>query len=181
QPDRIMKKELIRTPTTVKMAGSGSRSCSSSALHRPERLTAGSLMAVAMGFVMALLDVTIVNVAATHIQSGLAMGLTGLMWVVDGYTLTFAALLLAGGGLANRYGARRLYLSGLMIFIIASVSCGLAATTAPLVVARLLQGVGAALFMPASLSLLAQAYQDEKLRTRALSIWAATVAAAGAI
>lgn len=138
------------------------------------------LLAVALGFIMAMLDVTVVNVALTHIQASLHMGLAGLVWVVDGYTLTFAALLLVGGALANRYGARNAYLAGLILFVAASALCGAAPTAATLVGARLLQGLGAALFMPASLSLLNQAYPDDAERVRVLAMWSATVSVSAA-
>jgi DHA2 family methylenomycin A resistance protein-like MFS transporter len=137
-------------------------------------------LAVALGFVMAMLDVTVVNVALTHIQASLDMSLAGLVWVVDGYTLAFAALLLVGGALANRYGARNAYLAGLALFVAASALCGAAPTAAVLVGARLLQGLGAALFMPASLSLLNQAYPDDAARIRVLALWSAVVSVAAA-
>ncbi|WP_299454645.1 MFS transporter [uncultured Pigmentiphaga sp.] len=107
--------------------------------------TALPLAALATGFILAMLDVTIVNVALTDIASTFGASLSGLVWVVDGYTLTFAALMLAGGALADRIGPRAAYLSGLAIFTLASVACGLAWDTASLVGARLVQGVGAAL------------------------------------
>lgn len=138
------------------------------------------LLAVALGFVMAMLDVTVVNVALTHIQASLGIGLSGLVWVVDGYTLTFAALLLVGGALANRYGARSTCIAGLVLFVAASALCGAALTGTVLVGARLLQGLGAALFMPASLSLLNQAYPDDATRIRVLALWSAIVSVAAA-
>jgi DHA2 family methylenomycin A resistance protein-like MFS transporter len=139
------------------------------------------LIAVALGFVMAMLDVTVVNVASTHIQNGLAIGLSGLVWVIDGYTLSFAALLLACGALANRYGARAIYLCGLVVFIAASALCGLAPSGATLIAARLLQGVGAALFMPASLSLMTQSYPDANVRIKVLSTWSAIISIAAVL
>ncbi|WP_255701966.1 MFS transporter [Bordetella sp. LUAb4] len=138
------------------------------------------LVTLAIGFVMAILDVTVVNVALTDIAKQLAVPLAGLVWVVDGYTLTFAAMLLAGGGLADRYGAKTLYLSGLAVFVLASVLCGLAPSGTSLVAARFLQGLGAALFMPSSLSLLAHAYPDETVRQRMLGLWSAIVSVAAA-
>ncbi|GAB2907195.1 MFS transporter [Paralcaligenes ginsengisoli] len=144
------------------------------------RISAWPLIALALGFVMAMLDVTVVNVALMHIQASLDISLAGLVWVVDGYTLTFAAFLLLGGAMANRYGARAAYMAGLCIFVSASLLCGLAPSGAALVGARLLQGVGAALFMPASLSLLNQAYPEDSARIKVLSLWSAIVSAAGA-
>lgn len=137
--------------------------------------TALPLAALATGFILAMLDVTIVNVALTDIASTFGASLSGLVWVVDGYTLTFAALMLAGGALADRIGPRAAYLSGLAIFTLASVACGLAWDTASLVGARLVQGVGAALFIPSSLSLLVHTYADEAVRARMVALWSAIV------
>lgn len=131
-----------------------------------------------MGFIMAMLDVTVVNVALTHMQADLKITLSGLVWVIDGYTLTFAALLLIGGALASRYGARRAYIAGLAVFISASALCALAPNGMGLIGARLVQGVGAALFMPASLSLMTQAYPDDRIRVQVLAIWSAIVSTA---
>lgn len=145
------------------------------------RQSAWPLITVALGFVMAMLDVTVVNVALSHIQTRLAIPLSGLVWVVDGYTLTFAALLLVGGALANRYGARTAYMAGLALFIVASLLCGIAPSGGALVAARLLQGAGAALFMPSSLSLLSQAYPDNTTRVKVLGLWSAIVSVAAAM
>lgn len=137
------------------------------------------LITLAMGFVMATLDVTVVNVGLSNIASQLQVALSGLVWVVDGYTLTFAAMLLVGGGLADRFGAKNVYQTGLAIFVLASLLCGAAPNGPTLVVARFLQGIGAALFMPSSLSLLSRAYPDEHVRARMLGLWSAIVSVAG--
>src|SRR5690349_5020302 len=126
------------------------------------------LLTLAVGFVMAMLDVTVVNVAIPSIALQFTVPLTDLVWIVDGYTLTFAALLLVAGALADRYGAKTLYLTGLGVFTAASLLCGLAPNADTLIAARMLQGVGAALFMPSSLSLLTHAYDDESVRNRML-------------
>ena len=105
----------------------------------------GVVFAVALGFVMAMLDVTVVNVALGDIQREFASPLSTLVWIVDAYTLTFASLLLLGGSLADWIGAKRAYIGGLATFVLASALCGLAPSTSSLIVARLLQGVGAAL------------------------------------
>jgi len=156
-------------------AGSGT------AAAAPHARPATIMVAVACGFVMAMLDVTIVNVALKAMQNSLAMSLTTLVWVVDAYTLSFAALLLFGGALANRYGSKTIYLTGLGVFVAASALCAAAATPGTLIAARLLQGVGAALFMPSSLSLLTQAFPPGPLRTRMIGIWGALVSAAMAL
>ncbi len=138
------------------------------------------LVTLAIGFVMAMLDVTVVNVALPSIAQQFTVPLTDLVWIVDGYTLTFAALLLVAGALADRYGAKTIYLAGLGVFTLASLLCGIAPDGDLLIGARMLQGLGAALFMPSSLSLLAHAYDDEQVRNRMLAAWSAIVAVAGA-
>ncbi|NYE59278.1 DHA2 family methylenomycin A resistance protein-like MFS transporter [Duganella sp. 1224] len=138
------------------------------------------LMTLAIGFVMAMIDVTAVNTALSDIALSLAVPLTGLVWVVDGYTLTFAALLMAGGALADRYGPKAVYQGGLSVFILGSVLCALAPSGHALIAARLLQGAGAALFMPSSLSLLTHAYEDQATRARMLGTWSAIVGCSSA-
>jgi DHA2 family methylenomycin A resistance protein-like MFS transporter len=129
---------------------------------------------------MALLDVTAVNVAVSAIQKGLGTGVRGLSWVIDGYTLAFASLLLLAGGLGDRLGARRMFVAGLAIFTVASALCGAAPGLIALVFARILQGVGAALFVPSSLAILRQAYPHAAERARAIGIWSALTALAAA-
>jgi DHA2 family methylenomycin A resistance protein-like MFS transporter len=133
------------------------------------------LFTLAIGFVMAMIDVTAVNTALSDISVSLQVPLTGLVWVVDGYTLTFAALLLAGGALADRFGPKTVYQGGLTVFIIGSVLCAVAPSGGALIAARLLQGAGAALFMPSSLSLLTHSYDDDRTRARMLGTWSAIV------
>jgi DHA2 family methylenomycin A resistance protein-like MFS transporter len=139
------------------------------------------ILTLAIGFVMAMIDVTAVNTALGSISADLHVPLTGLVWVVDGYTLTFAALLLAGGALADRIGPRQAYQSGLALFLVASVLCAIAPTGAALVGARLLQGAGAALFMPSSLSLLTHTFDDAQQRARMVAIWSGLVGVAATI
>jgi DHA2 family methylenomycin A resistance protein-like MFS transporter len=136
------------------------------------------LLTLAIGFVMAMIDVTAVNVALPDIAVSLTVPLTGLVWVVDGYTLTFAALLLAGGALADRLGPKAVYQGGLALFIVGSILCGAAPGGTALIAARLLQGAGAALFMPSSLSLLTHTYTDDRVRAKMLGLWSAMVGAA---
>lgn len=138
------------------------------------------LMTLAIGFVMAMIDVTAVNTALTDIAASLQVPLTGLVWVVDGYTLTFAALLMAGGALADRFGPKTVYQGGLSVFILGSVLCAVAPSGNALIASRLLQGAGAALFMPSSLSLLTHAYEDQATRARMLGTWSAIVGCSSA-
>ncbi len=131
-----------------------------------------TLAAAVLGFFMITLDAVVVNVALPSIRVGLGGGITGLQWVVDGYTLMFAALLLSAGSLSDRIGARRAFGAGLAVFVIASVACGLASGIGALVTARFVQGAGAAVMMPASMALIGQAYPDPARRARAVAVWA---------
>ncbi|MDQ2709583.1 MAG: MFS transporter, partial [Actinomycetota bacterium] len=102
------------------------------------------LLVMCVGYFLVLLDVTIVNVALPSIDTGLHAGVAGLQWVVDGYALALACLMLAGGTIGDARGHRRVVLTGLVTFGVASLGCGLAPTIEVLVGARVLQGVGAA-------------------------------------
>ncbi|WP_423394911.1 MFS transporter [Burkholderia sp. LMG 21824] len=129
---------------------------------------------VSTGFVVTQLDVTIVNIALAHLAGDLHLPVAGLQWVVDAYTLAFAVLMLSGGALGDRFGARRLYLAGLVLFALASLACGAASAPAMLIAARALQGVGAAAMLPNSLALLNDACRhDPHLRARAVGWWTA--------
>jgi DHA2 family methylenomycin A resistance protein-like MFS transporter len=139
------------------------------------------LFTLAIGFVMAMIDVTAVNTALTDIAADLGVPLSGLVWVVDGYTLTFAALLLAGGALADRHGPKRVYQAGLAVFVLGSVLCALAPGGWGGVAARLLLGPGGGLFLPCSLSLITNAEDDARRREKMFATWAAIVSAAATI
>ncbi|MGP4010424.1 MFS transporter [Streptomyces sp. 4N124] len=131
-------------------------------------LTAGLL-----GFALVCLDASIVNVALPAIGSSLGGGMSGLQWVVDAYTLAFAALMLSTGAFSDRAGASRAYALGAAVFTLASAACGLAPNLATLIGARMVQGVAAAVVLPASLALVRQAYADPARRARAVAVWAA--------
>lgn len=129
---------------------------------------------VSIGFVVTQLDVTIVNIALAHLAADLHLPVAGLQWVVDAYTLAFAVLMLSGGALGDRFGARRIYVAGLVLFALASLACGGAVAPALLIAARALQGVGAAAMLPNSLALLNDACRhDPRLRARAVGWWTA--------
>src|SRR6266849_1756821 len=113
-----------------------------------------TLVASSFGLGMALLDVTAGIVAVPSIQASLHTDIRGLSWVIDGYTLSFASLLLLGGGLGDRLGAKQVFGAGLIAFTVASAACGLSPNVPALIGARIMQGVGAALFMPSSLAIL---------------------------
>lgn len=139
------------------------------------------LTALASGFVMASIDSTVVNVAAVSIGRSFGSSLGVLTWVVDVYVLTFASLLLLGGSLATAFGSRRLYLAGMVVFLAASLACAAAPSPTMLIVARAVQGAGAAMFMPSSLSLLVARFTEPRQRARMLGLWSAMVATSSAI
>ncbi|GAA3010204.1 MFS transporter [Streptomyces drozdowiczii] len=142
-------------------AAVGSRS------HRAVLLTVTCL-----GQFMVLLDNTIVGAALPDMQHGLHIELTGLQWIVDAYVLLVAMLLLSGGVFADRFGRKRVYLTGVAVFTAASALCALAPSLGWLIVGRVLQGVGAAALSPASLALLAAAYPVPQERVKAIGLWA---------
>jgi MFS transporter, DHA2 family, methylenomycin A resistance protein len=128
---------------------------------------------MSLGYGIVQLDVTIVNTALGSIGASLGGGVSELQWVVSTYTIAFAALILTAGALGDRIGAKKTFMMGFAVFIAASLACALAPTAAMLIVARAVQGVGAAILVPNSLALLNHAYPDEKERHRAVGIWAA--------
>ena len=137
-----------------------------------------------LGFFVVALDAQIVNVALPDIGDGLGGGLSGLQWVVTGYTLTFSSLLLFAGTLSDRVGARHAFALGMGVFVVASAVCGFAPSLGVLVAARIAQGVGTALITPTSLALIREAYEDAKQRAKAVAYWAlggSVAAAAGPI
>lgn len=142
------------------------------------------LVVICAGYFLVILDTMVVNVALPSIGRDLRGGVSGLQWVVDAYTLSFAGLLLTGGALAERLGGRRVFRTGLASFTAASAACGLAPTLGLLVAARLVQGAGAALLVPSSLVLLQAAYPTREARSRAFGVWGSIAgigAAAGPI
>ena len=135
--------------------------------------SAGAALAAAvLGFFVITFDAVVVNVALPSIRRDVGGGITGLQWVVDGYTLMFAALLLSAGSLADRIGARRALAAGLAVFAAASAACGLAPGLGTLVAARFIHGAAAAVMMPASMALIGHAYPDARRRAQAVAIWA---------
>ena len=139
------------------------------------------LVAALLGFFMLSLDSTAVNVALPGIERTLGGSTAGLQWVIDAYTLMFAALLISAGAISDRVGAKRLYGIGLAAFLASSAACGLAPTLGFLIAGRAVQGSAAAVMLPASLALVRQAYGDPVRRAKAIAVWAVggTVAMAG--
>ena len=139
------------------------------------------LVAVCLGTFMLLVDVTIVNVALPPIAASLGTSFGGLAWVIDGYALALAALLMITGTLADRFGRRRLYLAGLGVFAAASLACGLAPDAGTLVAARVVQGAGGAAMFATTAALIATTYHGRR-RGTAFGVWGAVnglAAAAG--
>ena len=129
---------------------------------------------------MVVLDISIVNVALPAIQHDLHFSAVGLQWVVTAYALTFGGLLLLGGRLADLFGRRRIFLLGLGLFTAASLLGGFATNQATLIAARSLQGVGAAVLSPATLTILTVTFRDQRARARAFGVWSAVAAGGGA-
>ena len=136
------------------------------------------LAATSISYIVVILDTSIVNVALGSIADALATNTAGLQWVVNAYTLAFASLLLTGGALGDRLGAKNVYFAGLAVFTLASALCGVAPNLAALTGARVLQGIGASMLVPCSLMLINRAYADPGERGRAIGLWAACGGAA---
>lgn len=136
--------------------------------------------ATVLGSSMALLDGTVVNIALPHIGSDLGSGVAGLQWTLSGYTLALASLILLGGALGDRWGRRRVFVWGTVWFAVASLLCGIAPDITFLVVARILQGVGAALLTPGSLAIISASLREED-RGAAIGLWSGLGGVAGAV
>ena len=159
----------------------GLRAAGSSEHDRPDRPHPGLALAViATAQLMVVLDATIVNVALPHIQRALAFSGTGLEWVVNVYALTFGGLLLLGGRAGDLLGRRKVFIAGVIVFTLASLAGGFAATQAWLLAARAVQGAGAAIVAPTALSLVTTTFPDGPPRNRAMGVYAA-VSVAGAV
>src|SRR4051812_13459396 len=141
------------------------------AADAPARSRALGLTGICLGFLMITLDATIVNVALGPIGADLGGALSTAQWIVNGYTITFAALLLSAGALADRVGARTAFLLGLAIFALGSGACAGASSLTVLILARVVRGAGAAALMPCSLALIAHAFPEAHDRRRALGLW----------
>jgi EmrB/QacA subfamily drug resistance transporter len=139
-----------------------------------------TLVAVAFGLFMIMLDNTVVNVALPSIERDLHVSISSLEWIVTAYALTFAALLITGGKLGDLFGRRRIFVIGIAIFTLSSLACGFAPTAGFLIGARAVQGVGAALMNPASLSIITATFPPRE-RGQAIGIWAGVSAMALAI
>jgi MFS transporter, DHA2 family, methylenomycin A resistance protein len=137
-----------------------------------------TLLAMSLGFAVVQLDVSVVNVAIRPIGDALGGGVSALQWIVNAYTIMFAAFILSAGALGDRIGAKRVFVAGFALFTAASAACGLAPGLGWLIGARAVQGVGAAVLVPCSLILLNHAYREPQARSRAVGLWAAGAAGA---
>lgn len=138
------------------------------------------LAATILGSSMAFIDSTVVNVALPALQTGLGGTVTDIQWVVEAYGLILGALTLVGGSLGDLLGRRKMFLVGVTVFAVASISCGLAPNIHLLVVARAIQGLGAAFLVPGSLSIISASF-EEKERGRAIGTWSGFTAITMAI
>ncbi|WP_416875060.1 MFS transporter [Kitasatospora sp. SC0581] len=130
-----------------------------------------ALLTLCIAMFMAMLDNVVVNVALPRIGQELDAGISGLQWVAEGYSLVYAALVLTGGALGDRHGRTRMFVLGLGLFTLGSAVAALAGTIGVLVAGRMVQGVGAALLTPGSLTLLGHVFTDERERAKAIGVW----------
>jgi EmrB/QacA subfamily drug resistance transporter len=153
--------------------------------QRPEARAGGGrkalLVLVCLAQLMVILDVSIVNVALPSIKDGLHFSTTGLQWVVNAYTLTFAGFLLLGGRAADLLGRRRVFFAGTALFGLASLGCALADSSTLLIAARALQGIGGAVISPASLAIIATSFAEGSERNKALGVWGAMGGVGGSL
>src|SRR5215831_14379325 len=130
------------------------------------------LFTMCLGVFIAQLDSQVVNLAIKHIGSDLNAGISQLQWVMDAYNLFYATLLLTGGTLGDLYGRMRVFVAGIALIVVGSIVCAAAPNGAVLIGGRSLTGLGSALEVPTSLSILSVAYSDSKARAHAIGIWA---------
>ena len=132
-----------------------------------------TLLTLCLAVLVAQIDMAVVNLATRPIGDHFHAGVDALQWVLDGYNLVYAVLLLTGGLLADLYGRRRVFMAGLAIFVVASLVCAASPSIAVLIAGRAGAGLGAAMMVPASLAIIRVAWHDETERGRALGVWAA--------
>src|ERR1700683_5642489 len=164
---------------------SGSAGSSSEVFPGPRgvpRLRSGAILlaVILTAQLMVVLDATIVNVALPHIQRSLGFSTSGLSWVINAYILTFGGFLLLGARAGDLFGRRRVFLVGIAVFTLSSMLGGVATSGWMLLVARALQGLGAALAAPSALSLLTVSFSEGPARVRAIGLYTTVSAAGGA-
>ncbi|GAB17100.1 putative drug resistance protein [Gordonia effusa NBRC 100432] len=139
------------------------------------------LLTCSLSLLISSMDITIVNVALPDIRTDLGAGVSSLQWVVDVYTLTLASLLMVSGAMADRFGRRRIFRIGLVIFALGSLLCSLAPTIGVLIAARFLQAVGGSMLNPVAMSIITATFTDRVERARAIGVWGAVVGVSTAI
>ncbi|WP_157186475.1 MFS transporter [Nocardia jiangxiensis] len=144
----------------------------------PTRASSWTLVALCLGFSLVTFDNTVVTVGLPQMQQQLGIGAEVALWIVDAYMVAFTALLLIGGSLADRWGARRVYLNGTALIAAGSALCAVADSGGLLIIGRALQGIGAAAVMPGSLALIKSSYTDDRHQARAVVIWTTAGSAA---
>jgi EmrB/QacA subfamily drug resistance transporter len=177
-PDASEPQRIGHTIRQMVSPSSGSRDAIPEERRHPPDWLILSLVCLAQ--FMVVLDISIVNVALPSIQKSLGFSEVNLQWVVTAYALTFGGLLLFGGRLADLFGRKRIFLLGLVLFTAASLLGGFAQNQATLIIARALQGVGAAVLSPATLTILTVTFTEERARAKALGVWTAVAAGGGA-
>ncbi len=140
-----------------------------------------SIAVACVATVMLMLDVSVVNTALDDIAAGLGAGLSGLQWVVDAYTLPLAAVVLSAGAIADRFGRKQVFLGGMALFTLASAACALSPGIATLVLARAVQGIGAAVLFATALALISEVTPTAEDRAKALGVYGASIGAAFAV
>jgi EmrB/QacA subfamily drug resistance transporter len=161
----------VEMPHSMEMA-TGEETARGSRLRLPRGSNA-VLVLVCLAQFMVILDVSIVNVALPSIRDSLHFSVTGLQWVVNAYTLTFAGFLMLGGRASDLLGRRRVFLAGTALFALASLACALSDSRGLLIGARALQGIGGAVISPASLAIITTSFAEGRERNRALGVWGA--------
>lgn len=141
-------------------------------MYKTSNLTAIKV-ATCLGYLVVQLDVSVVNVGLGALKSAFDTNLTGLQWVINSYALVFSALLILGGGLGDKWGAKRVFVFGFAVFTLASAGCGMATSMPMLIAMRCVQGIGAAFLIPTSLTLIRQNFHDLNQRRGAVALWGA--------
>jgi EmrB/QacA subfamily drug resistance transporter len=149
--------------------------------QRSQERRGALLVLVCLAQLMVILDVSIVNVALPSIRGGLHFSTTGLQWVVNAYTLTFAGFLMLGGRASDLLGRRRVFLAGTALFSLASLACALSDSGTMLIAARTVQGIGGAIISPASLAIITTSFKEGRERSRALGVWGAMGGVGGSL
>src|ERR1700745_3421504 len=139
-----------------------------------------TLAATIIGSSLTFVDATVVNVALPALQADLHATITDVQWVIEAYALFLGGLILVGGSLGDQFGRKRVFLAGVTVFTIASVACGLAQSTRALIVARGVQGIGAAFLVPGRLAIISATF-DNAERGRAIGTWSGFSAITSAI